>query len=88
MEVKKIKARISVRLKPVILDPQGKTVLRAAKQMGYDEISSVRIGKLIELEIETNDKAKAEKKVEEISHRLLTNPLMETYEVEWDGDEN
>ena len=68
------------------MDPQGKTVLRAAKQMGYDDISSVRIGKLIELEIDTDDKAKALKKVEELSHRLLSNPIMETYEVEWYGD--
>jgi len=63
-------------------------VLRAAKQMGYDDISSVRIGKLIELEIDTDDKAVAEKRIEELSHRLLTNPLMETYDVEWYGDEN
>lgn len=77
-----------MRLKSVILDPQGKTVLRAAKQMGYDDISSVRIGKLIELEIDTDDKAVAEKRIEELSHRLLTNPLMETYDVEWYGDEN
>ena len=81
-----MRARISVRLKPVIHDPQGKTVLRAARQMGYNEILSVRIGKLIELEIEADDKIQAREKIEELSHRLLSNPLMETYEIEWDGD--
>jgi len=81
-----MKARISVRLKPVILDPQGKAVLRAARQMGFHEIKSVRIGKLIELEIETEDKEAAQQRIEELSHRLLSNPLMETYDVDWTGD--
>ncbi len=56
--------------------------------MGYDDIKSVRIGKLIELEIESDDEESARHKVDELSHRLLSNPLMETYEVEWDGVED
>lgn len=63
-------------------------MLRAANQMGYNEIKSVRIGKLIELEIEADDKESARNQVDELSHRLLSNPLMETYNVDWEGDED
>ncbi len=82
-----MKARVYVRLKPSILDPQGKTVLRAAQQMGYDEVQQVRIGKLIELEIEATDKSLVENRIEELSRKLLSNPQMEEYDLEWSLDE-
>ena len=82
-----MKARVYVRLKPSILDPQGKTVLRAAQQMGYDEVQLVRIGKLIELEIEATDKSLVENRIEELSRKLLSNPQMEEYDLEWSLDE-
>jgi len=78
-----MKAKVFVRLKPAILDPQGKAVQRAAQQMGYNEVQSVRIGKLIELEIEADNPQQIKQRVEELSHRLLSNPQMETYDIEW-----
>jgi phosphoribosylformylglycinamidine synthase subunit PurS len=77
-----VKARISVRLKEAILDPQGKAVLRALDQLGYDEVNSVRIGKLIELDIDSTNYETAQVRVEELSRKLLTNPLMENFECE------
>ncbi len=77
-----MKARISVRLKEAILDPQGKAVLRALDQLGYNEVNSVRIGKLIELEIDSSDIKTTQARVEELSRKLLTNPLMENFECE------
>jgi phosphoribosylformylglycinamidine synthase len=73
-------------LKPAILDPQGKTIQQALTQLGYSEVKSVRIGKLIELEIDAADTAAAQAKVEEFSRKLLANPLMETYEIELVGN--
>lgn len=50
--------------------------------MGYSDVSSVRIGKLVELEVGGNDPVEVRSKVEEFSRKLLTNPLMETFEIE------
>jgi phosphoribosylformylglycinamidine synthase len=80
-----MKARVSVRLKPAILDPQGKTVQRSLQQLGYNEVRSVRIGKLIELEIDTGDRDYRQR-VQELSDKLLANPLMETFEIEYEDD--
>lgn len=74
---------MTVRLKQAILDPQGKTVLRAARQMGYEEIKSVRIGKIIELEVEPGSADKVKVRIEELSKRLLSNPQMEEFEIQW-----
>ena len=81
-----MKARVSIRLKSAILDPQGKTVLKALTQLGYEEVQSVRIGKLIELELNTDDPQIARGRIEEFSRKLLANPLMEVYEVELEDD--
>ncbi|NQT35684.1 phosphoribosylformylglycinamidine synthase subunit PurS [bacterium] len=82
-----MKARVSVRLKPAILDPQGKAVLNSLQQLGYDEVTSVRIGKLIELELDSHDSGDMEQRLEELSRRLLTNPLMETFDIELEDDD-
>ena len=82
-----MKARVSVRLKPAILDPQGKAVLNSLQQLGYDEVTSVRIGKLIELELDSPDSGDLKQRLEELSRRLLTNPLMETFDIELEDDD-
>ncbi|MDP8239563.1 MAG: phosphoribosylformylglycinamidine synthase subunit PurS [Candidatus Hatepunaea meridiana] len=81
-----MKARVYIRLKPAILDPQGKAVLHSLQQLGYDEVKSVRIGKLIELEIDNSD-PDVMKRIQELSHKILTNPLMETFDIKIDEDD-
>ncbi len=75
-----MKAYVSVRLKDAILDPQGKAVQNALFQLGYTEVKSVRIGKMIELELDGEDEADAKERVEQLSRKLLANPLMESYD--------
>ncbi|MBM3329645.1 MAG: phosphoribosylformylglycinamidine synthase subunit PurS [Calditrichaeota bacterium] len=77
-----MKVRVVVRLKPAILDPQGKTVQMALEQMGYGAVKDVRIGKLIELEVENGSPETVQAQAEEFSRKLLANPLMETYEIQ------
>jgi len=77
-----MKVRVAVRLKPAILDPQGKTVQQALTQMGYNDVKSVRIGKLIELDVDGSDAVAVKARVEEFSRKLLVNPMMETFEIE------
>ena len=75
------KAVVYVRLKDGVLDPQGVTIHKALKQMGYDDFMSVRSGKFYELEI--NDGAgDIDKKINEVCSELLANPVVEEFTVE------
>ena len=71
-----MRARVLVRPKQGILDPQGVAVERALPALGFKGVSEVRIGRLVELEIE--DPAE----LESISSQLLANPLIEDFEIE------
>ncbi|MGD0197571.1 MAG: phosphoribosylformylglycinamidine synthase subunit PurS [Solirubrobacteraceae bacterium] len=68
-------ARILVRPKAGILDPQGAVTERALSQLGFAGVSEVRIGRLIELEVADSDA------LPEMCERLLANPLIEDYEI-------
>jgi phosphoribosylformylglycinamidine synthase PurS subunit len=70
-----VKARVLIRPKEGILDPQGKAVERALPALGFEGIHDVRVGRLVELEVD--DPAK----LESLSEKLLANPLIEDYEI-------
>lgn len=76
------KAIITVKLRPSILDPEGKAIEHALKSLEYSALSRVRVGKLIELQVEGNDRAAAEAAVDEACRRLLANTVMEDYTFE------
>lgn len=65
-----------------ILDPQGKAVTGSMKNLGLEEIYSVRVGKHITLELNAPNEATARQKVEEACKKLLANLIMESYEFE------
>ena len=77
----KHQARVNVTLKPGIADPQGQTIERALPALGYSGVDNVRVGKLIELEIDAETLEDARASVEEMCDRLLANPGIEAYEV-------
>jgi len=66
-----------------VLDPQGKVVKQTLKNMGHKNIDDVRQGKYFEIELNEKDKNKAEKIVEEISEKLLTNTIIEDYKINY-----
>jgi phosphoribosylformylglycinamidine synthase subunit PurS len=72
---------VDVMLKPEILDPQGKAVLRALGRLGYGRVTNVRQGKRFELEVDgaVDDPALAE--IEQAAETLLANPVIEDYAV-------
>jgi phosphoribosylformylglycinamidine synthase PurS subunit len=74
-------AQINVMLKPGIADPQGQTIERALPALGYSDVSGVRVGKRIELNLEAADRTDAELRVAEMCRRLLANPVIEAFEV-------
>lgn len=77
--VKEFIVKVEVKLKPVILDPQGKTVLMALHNLGYIEVQETRIGKLIEMKIKDESANKVKERVQEMCKRLLANPVIEDF---------
>jgi phosphoribosylformylglycinamidine synthase subunit PurS len=71
-----VRKRVLIRPKTGILDPQGQTVERALPALGFEGVSEVRVGRLVELTVED------ESQLPEMCERLLTNPLIEDYEIE------
>jgi phosphoribosylformylglycinamidine synthase len=71
-----IRKRVLIRPKQGILDPQGQTVERALPALGFEGVSDVHVGRLVELTVED------ESQLPEMCERLLTNPLIEDYEIE------
>ncbi len=75
------KAHITVTLRPTILDPQGKAAHHALKNLGFDQINSVRIGKYMELQLSADTEEGAESAARAACERLLANPIMEDFRV-------
>jgi phosphoribosylformylglycinamidine synthase len=79
-----MKARVHVRLKPGVLDPQGKAIGNALHALGFAGVAEVRQGKLIELDLTDTDLAAARARVEAMCQQLLANPVVEDYAIELD----
>lgn len=77
-----MKSKVVVTLKEGVLDPQGQTIARSLKKMGHDSVTSVRQGKYFELEFAGIDAEQARQATEEIASRVLSNPIIEVYEIE------
>jgi phosphoribosylformylglycinamidine synthase PurS subunit len=77
-----LRARVFVTLKPSVFDPQGHTITEALHQMGYTEVGDVRQGKFFELDVEAASPDQAQTLAGEIAHKLLANPVIESYRVE------
>ncbi len=70
---------MEITLKKAVLDPQGVAVENSLKALGFDRVRQVRVGKYIELSLEAPDRDEAALQVEEMSRRLLSNPVIEDY---------
>jgi phosphoribosylformylglycinamidine synthase subunit PurS len=77
-----MKALVQVKLKPGVLDPQGKAIGNALAALGFTGIGEVRQGKLIELELTEIDASRARAQVEAMCRGLLANPVIEDYAIE------
>lgn len=77
-----LKATVYVTVKENVLDPQGNAVQGALHSMGFQEVGRVRIGKYMELELDTDDRAVAEERVQAMCQKLLANTVVEDYRYE------
>ena len=73
---------VNVTPKPGILDPQGRAVEGSLEHLGIDGVSSVRVGRRVELTVEAGDHEAARQVVERLATELLANPLIEAYTIE------
>ena len=71
-----MRARVLIRPKEGILDPQGQAVERALPALGFEGVQNVHVGRLVELDVEDAGR------LPEMCERLLANPLIEDYEIE------
>ncbi|HXL46624.1 MAG: phosphoribosylformylglycinamidine synthase [Candidatus Rokuibacteriota bacterium] len=81
-----MKFRVLVRLKPGILDVQGAAVRKALAGLGFTEVSDLRVGKVIEIELDTATADAARARVGEMCRQLLANPVLEDYTIEMADD--
>ena len=76
-----MKATVLVRPKHGILDPQGQAVESSLRQLGF-AVGEARVGRVVDLEVESSDPEAARAEVERMCTQLLANPLIESYEIE------
>jgi len=74
-----MKARIIITLKKGVLDPQGKAVKGALENLGFNIIEDVRVGKVVDISLNTNEEKRAKEAIEEMCKKLLANPVIEDY---------
>jgi len=76
------RAKIYIKLKETVSDPQGLTIKHALESLGYNSAKEVRVGKLIILKIDSDNAEEAKQKVDEMCQKLLANPVIEEYSFE------
>ena len=78
-----MKARVTVMLKSGVLDPQGKAIGQALNRLGFQGVGDVRQGKVIEIEVEETDQARAHAILSDMCEKLLANTVIENYAIEF-----
>ena len=76
-----MKVAVIITLKKDVLDPQGRVIHQALDNMGFEDINEIRQGKYFEIDLNEEDKSKAEKKIEDMCKRLLANLVIENYKI-------
>tara|TARA_B100000965_G_scaffold77831_1_gene61805 strand:+ start:3333 stop:3593 length:261 start_codon:yes stop_codon:yes gene_type:complete len=74
------KVQVSIRLRPSVLDPAGEAIKSAANKLGVNKINSLRIGKLIDIQLEADEEKEAIQKVELLCDRLFANKVIENFD--------
>jgi phosphoribosylformylglycinamidine synthase len=77
-----VRARVTITLKPGVLDPQGKAIEGALTGLGFAGVEDVRQGKYIEFDLAETDRARAEQSVKAMCDRLLANTVIENYRID------
>ena len=76
-----MRVRVDISRRPEIADPEGATIRRALVDLGFDEVETVRVDRVMHLEISGDDAAEVSARVGEMCRQVLTNPVLEDFEV-------
>ena len=79
-KLKDFQVKVSIRLRPSVLDPAGEAIKSAASKLGVDNVNSLRIGKLIDINLKAVEKEEAIEKIELLCDRLFANKVIEDFE--------
>ena len=77
-----MKARIKIMLKSGVLDPQGTAIKQALNNIGFESVTGVRQGKVIELEVDGSNKSEVRSEIESMCNKMLANTVIENFEIE------
>ena len=77
-----MKARIKIMLKSSVLDPQGAAIKQALNNIGFESVTGVRQGKVIELEVDGSNKSEVRSEIESMCNKMLANTVIENFEIE------
>ena len=77
-----MKARIKIMLKSGVLDPQGAAIKQALNNIGFESVTGVRQGKIIELEVDGSNKNEVRSEIENMCNKMLSNTVIENFEIE------
>ena len=77
-----MKARIKIMLKSGVLDPQGAAIKQALNNIGFESVTGVRQGKVIELEVDGPNKSEVRSEIESMCNKMLANTVVENFEIE------
>lgn len=80
-----MKASVYVRLKPGVLDPEGKAIQQALVNLGFAEVEAVRQTRVIELDLKETEPAAAKARVDDMCRKLLANMVIESYSFDLEG---
>ncbi|MFC1674408.1 phosphoribosylformylglycinamidine synthase subunit PurS [Candidatus Omnitrophota bacterium] len=75
-----LSAQIYITIKKTVADPQGLTIKHALESLGYKDLADVRLGKLVVVKLNFNDKKRAEQQIKQMCKKLLVNPIIEDYD--------
>jgi phosphoribosylformylglycinamidine synthase len=74
--------RVTITRKPGLSDPEGATTRKALLDLGFAAVDSVSFGRILTIELDTNDEVTAHRQIEEMCAKLLANPVMESYTID------
>jgi phosphoribosylformylglycinamidine synthase len=78
----RFRARVSVRKKKTVADPEGKTISSALTRLGFDTVEKVRTGKVFTVDFSSEDEGAARELIERVSGDILSNPIIEVFDFE------
>lgn len=77
------RVKVEIRNKPSVFDPEGEAIKAGVERLGHEDVESVRVGKIVEMEFESDDRDEIRRRIDEICREFLVNPVIERYSVEF-----